>query len=293
MATFPLNQQFEWQIIHLLLFHIYKAKAIDNNIRMSNKKISDFRDRTLGEHVRTIEFRFQEDVRKLSMNGFDRNEQLFYNGWNQIWAMKILLPNYQNMNPEFVNKISSAIEELEHIDKYKNVREKVKEILMYPHYPKYFDFLEYDNSIVMNIVKMIQPEKTLTIYQNKVYLYLKLPDEFKWMVTAAIDEPGDSIKEDPHITVINSNEFEKFKDQPEALEELCSAEIDDVDFYKLAGTYSEDYPPYENVVVAKCRSKKLEKALERLDAKLPEQGMFKIIKEFHFTIWNQERPSLI
>jgi hypothetical protein len=254
----------------------------------------NFKIKSLGEdYVKSNEFAFQEHVRKLSLVGFSINEKLFFNGWNQIWAMKLLFPQYEEkINGDFASHIKNVIEMLDTMNPNTNVRGVVKMILMWPHYPKFFDFCDYKNDQLLSICKLIKTMPNLAVHQNKIYLYLRLPGNFRDLVSECIPENGKAIEEDPHITIINSDEFEKFKNSPH-IAKLCEKIIDDVEFYELSGTFSEDYPPYTNIVVVRCFSKMLENALEEFDSMLPEKGMFKIRKNFHFTIWNQGRDPAI
>lgn len=224
---------------------------------------------------------FQDRVRALSITGFNQDDPLYYNGWSQLWAMKQLQSKY-HFTDEFNEILNTALSELATISPLRNVREHVKRVLMFPNFPKYEPFKEHDDHELLNMVKQEFVNKRFFFesHNNKINLVCDKPPKFE---RNGYDSP------EFHITIFNSNEFEKFKELEDDVNELLTRHIDDIQFTRLSSTSVTDYPLYEEVIVANLESDQLKDLLkvfyENLRGKLDDnEKLFEIDKDYHLTI---------
>lgn len=209
---------------------------------------------------------FQENVRKLTITGFDKKEPLFYKGWSSIIAMKMLHPQYKNsLSEEQNNLILRATSEIDNFDINKNVRGIVKEVLMYPIWPNFPPWKEYHNDEIKSAcAELSNKPHVFKVVDGK--LYLMLPT-FSDKLNTIVDND-----EEPHLTIINSNKF-----VPEEHNEYHGVIIDDVIYSDLAFTESLDYAPFKEVIVVKAYSQFVHENLLK--------------KELHYTIRRINRES--
>lgn len=187
---------------------------------------------------------YQELVRKLAIAGCSPEDKAFYNGWTQVAAIKMVYSQFKDqLNHEQQQIAEKAIEKLNHYDPDGNVRAEVKAFLRYPYYPEYPPWEKYDDPELLALCKTMsnKPHK-LQVYNGKLYLMLgdAIPQELKDLSNNT---------EEPHITIINSDVFDKDKHG-----KYDGVEVTDVVYTHLESTECLDWPPFKNCVVVKCQS---------------------------------------
>ena len=255
----------------------------------------------LGAHKETIEFEFQEKVRRLSLNGCKVAEPWFYNGYSQLVAMKQLLPTYAHrLDPEFLFEVEQAVAAFQEdggiLDLSKNKRLFVKRVLQWPHWPSYHPWVSYTNENVLGYLKQMESAKhEIKVHQNKLYLFYNHPRQEKVfdrvLELMESETKGDPMEEQMHITLINSDQFVHLMGFQAAVDACCATVVDDLQITELKTTFSEDYPPYLACVVGIVTSQKLSAALEELFQNLPSPRCV-LKSEFHVTVWRRARLPL-
>lgn len=218
-----------------------------------------------------------------------------------------------------------------------NVRGFTKPIMMHPTHPthagKYFDWktVEIEKPVLYLNQFVKEADLKFSLSEGKLYLKINPEDETNifnklWKTDFAklLEENGytelEKNKECPHVTLINSNVIAKVREQfdikygksegPnnfdlffEKLLILFNRELKEqenpMQFTTLASTYSEDYSPFEEVVVAKLKAPYVEKALKTLLEEVERELGIKIpvqpTSSFHLTIatkYRKPNPSL-
>lgn len=212
-----------------------------------------------------------------------------------------------------------------------NVRAPSKSIMMYPHAGQYFPFMKVDISKPVEYLNQFVKDAELefALYEGKLYLRINPEDEqnifnklWKTEFVNLLGENGytamEKNKECPHVTLINSDVIAKIREQFEGkygkseggvrfetffikiLEKLnqeLKEKTNPLIFTELASTYSEDYSPFEEVVVAKLESSIVETSLkfivEETKKELEIEIPVKPRSSFHLTIATKYRqPSL-
>jgi hypothetical protein len=212
-----------------------------------------------------------------------------------------------------------------------NVRGFTKPIMMHPTHPthpgKYFDWKTVEiEKPILNLNEFVKEANVeFTLFEGKLYLKINPEDEsnifnklWKTDFSQLLAENGytnlEQNKECPHVTLVNSNVIAKVREQfdikygkidgPQNFELffkklliLLNKELKEqeypIQFTTLASTYSEDYSPFEEVVVAKLKAPYVEKALtilleevkKELDIQIPVQPT----SSFHLTIATKYR----
>lgn len=237
-------------------------------------------------------------------------EQFFINGWGQIIGALVALKKHK-INAEFSNVIDENIDTAVEKGRNKtnpfmvvNVREQAKNMMMYPHQGKYLPWrrVHITKPIALLNTALKKHSAQFSLYEGKCYLHIGQKGEHSiftelWASDFAtlLKKQGyrglEPNKEHPHITLINSNVVAAVKDKfsekygaagqtrfssfmnswiDEANSEL-SKENHAIEFTQLDSIYSEDYSPFEEVVVAKLQAPKVKKALNILVNKAKEE----------------------
>lgn len=212
-----------------------------------------------------------------------------------------------------------------------NVRGFTKPIMMHPTHPthsgKYFDWktVEIEKPILYLNEFAKETSVEFSIFDGKLYLKINPEDEtnifnklWKTDFSQLLEKNGytelENNKECPHVTLINSNVIAKVREQfdikydkidgPikfhlffENLLVLFNNELKEQDypiqFTTLASTYSEDYSPFEEVIVAKLKAPYVEKALiillEEVKKELGIEIPVQPTSSFHLTIATKYR----
>jgi endonuclease/exonuclease/phosphatase family metal-dependent hydrolase len=212
-----------------------------------------------------------------------------------------------------------------------NVRGFTKPIMMHPTHPthpgKYFDWnvVEIEQPVLYLNEFVKEAHIEFTLFDGKLNLKINLDDESNifnklWETdfSQLLAENGytefEKNKEPPHVTLVNSNVIANVREQfdikygkidgPKIFElffkkllaslntELKEQEHP-IQFTTLASTYSEDYSPSEEVIVAKLKATYVENALailieevkKELDIQIPVQPA----SSFHLTIATKYR----
>src|SRR3984885_8130858 len=218
-----------------------------------------------------------------------------------------------------------------------NVRGYTRPIMMHPTHPthpgKYFDWqtVEIEKPIIELNRFIKEADLKFSLDDGKLFLNINSKDESTifdklWATnfTTLLEEKGytglERNNEHPHITLINSEVIAKIRDgfntkhgKPQG-QELCNFFFEKilhtinkeikkqeipVKFTELSSTYSEDNPPFEEVVVAKLESSYTEKALQLFVQEVEQELQIKIpVKpksSFHLTVatkYRQPNPSM-
>ena len=214
-----------------------------------------------------------------------------------------------------------------------NVRGFTKSIMMYPHSGKYFDFqkVNIDKPITYLNRFIKEAELKFALHEGKFYLKIHPEDESNifnklWNTNFSqlLKENGytdmEKNKECPHITLINSDVIGKIREQFnlkygktegaqksdyffENLVNLINKELKEqenpIQFTEFGSSYSEDYTPFEEVIVAKLEAPYVGKALkilvEEVEKELGIQIPVQPRSSFHLTIatkYRKPNPSL-
>ncbi len=202
-----------------------------------------------------------------------------------------------------------------------NVRGFSKKIMMHPTHPthagKYFDWktvklttpISHLNEFIMNA------DLKFTLTEGKLFLIINSKDETNifnklWNTDfpELLIEHGYSNLEKncecPHLTLVNSNVIAQVREQFEtkygnddgynqftlfidellkAFNENLSKEDTPVHFTELASTYSEDYPPFEEVLVGRLESFFIKQALTNFEQAIEKKLGVKIPIPFNST----------
>ena len=210
--------------------------------------------------------RFQELVRDLSITGVDIKEKYFYNGWSQVVAMKMALPQFvDSLSDEQHALVRKVVAELDTIDHERNVRGPVKEVLRYPHFPGYPPWEDYSDDAIAGAFSALsgRPHTLKVTHDNKIYLML--PEDLPYDVRGHIEND-----EEPHFTLVNSDKFD-----PEVHGKLDGKVIQDLEYAGLAATLAMDWPPFRNIIVVKCISERIWREFGK--------------KELHYTVKREKR----
>jgi hypothetical protein len=225
-------------------------------------------EKILGDYVNTKNWEFQENVRKLSITIINNSDDpLHYNGWSSVIATLSLLPSYKdNLNQELIELSETICNLFKNFDLNKNVRGPVKKMLMYPltEYPGWYDVDSFDE-IPLNELNNKLNNKKYKLVVRSGKLYCDLPETDLKFQNNKI----------PHLTLINSDKFKKEYNKYDGIE------IDDVRYTKLSSTYSFDYPPFKDVIVANVVSPTLTELLDSIGIK----------QSLHLTIYRVPREK--
>lgn len=215
------------------------------------------------------------------------------------------------------SKCSSSVDPLTNM----NVRGFTKPVMMYPHPEQYFPFQKVTLEKPIEYLNKFIKEANLefSLYEGKLYLKINPEDESNifnklWKTDFAelLSENGytnmEKNKECAHVTLINSDVIAKIKegfnnkhklDGQEKFEcfmkEMISSfneklkKLEErLSFTELCSAYSEDYSPFEEVIVAKLEASFVETALTILVKTIQEELDIQIAvkpkSSFHLTI---------
>lgn len=210
-----------------------------------------------------------------------------------------------------------------------NVRESTKRAMMYPHPGEYNGFKSANIEMPIKYLNIFVKEADLnfSLYEGKLYLKINPEDDKNifnklWAenlgLAKILDSEGycgvEKNKECPHVTLINSDVIAKIRDQfiskygptdgPIKFNAFLTNFLETINkefkgienpllFTELASTYSEDYTPFEEVIVAKLKAPFVEHALTVFNAEVEKELGFKASvkpkSDFHLTIATKYR----
>ena len=259
-------------------------------------------------------------------------EKFFINGWGQIFGACIAL-NKHKISTEFGDivdqNIDAAIEKGgKKLNPFAdvNVREQAKNMMMYPHQGKYLPWQKTNITEpihVLNDLLKKYPAK-FSLVDGKCYLNIGQEGENTiftelWKTGfASLLEKHDycglqANREHPHVTLVNSNVIAAVKDKfsekygsegnakfkflmdswlKEANQQF-NEESNPIKFTQFDSSYSEDYSPFEEVLVARLQAPSVKNILKMLANKVKEEVDYTIaVKEedsFHLTVATKYR----
>lgn len=259
-------------------------------------------------------------------------EKFFINGWGQIVGACVALSRHKISAElgEIVNQnIDAAIEKGDKkLNPFAdvNVREQAKNMMMYPHQGKYLPWKKANItepiSILNNLLKKYPARFCLV--DGKCYLNIGQVSEDTiftelWATGFAplLEQQNycglSANREHPHITLINSNVIAAVKDKfgekygvdgdtqfKSFMESLMDEankkfekEDNPIEFTQFDSSYSEDYSPFEEVVVARLQAPSVKRILKMLASKVREEVDYTIaVKEedsYHLTVATKYR----
>jgi hypothetical protein len=259
-------------------------------------------------------------------------EKFFINGWGQVIGALIAL-NKHNISSDFSAVVDQNIDAAVEKGNRKpnpfvtvNVREQSKNIMMYPHQGKYFPWKKVDITepipLLNNLLERYPARFSLC--EGKCYLQIGQEGkdtiftelwahDFATMLQSQHYRGLQANQEHPHITLINSNVIEALKDKfsekyasegeakfnffmdswvHEANNEF-GEETNPLEFTHFDSSYSEDYSPFEEVVVARLQAPSVTRILKTLADKAQEEvGYTLAVKgddSFHLTVATKYR----
>jgi len=258
---------------------------------MMANDLREVKRRTLGAYLETADYAFQEEVRRLCQSGYKVDDLAFINGWTQINAMCQLWPEHSgSCSHELAAAVEACLELRNQANAQVNVRAQVKKVLLLRDgVTSYPPWIPYQNDAVLAVLKQLEARThTIRVLQGKLYLMitednLAVHNQVRELI---LETKGDQMQEPLHVTLINSDVLARLEHSPATIEACCETKIDDLEFYELSATSSLDYAPYDTCLVAKCRSVKLQQALQCLSQELPQ---YEPKLELHLTIWRIAR----
>lgn len=257
-------------------------------------------DYAFQEALRRNDLGLKQSIEK---SGHKDAEKFFINGWGQVIGALLALNNH-TVSPELHalvdQHIDTAIEKgtkktnpFVHV----NVREQTKQIMMYPHQGTYLPWRKTTITRPIATLNEMLPKypARFSLVEGKCYVTIGQsgkPTIFNelWARDFATTlhehqyrglQPN---REHPHITLINSNVIAAIKDKfiekygaygankfnnfietwMLAANEELRKESNPIVFTQFDSAYSEDYSPFEEVLVAKLKAPAIKKMLTLL-----------------------------
>lgn len=266
--------------------------------------------------------------------GKQESEKFFSNGWGQIVGSLIALNKHRisaDLNSIIDQNINRAIEKGNKNSNpfvSVNVREQAKNIMMYPHAGKYLPWQKANITkpiFVLNNLLKKYPAK-FSLVGCKCYLSIGIEGENTiikelWETGFATLLEGQNYcglqanQAHPHITLIDSNIIADVKDKfnqkhgsegevkfnafmnswiASANDEI-SIESNPIEFTHFDSSYSEDYSPFEEVVVARLQAPIVKKLLNKLAGMVKEETDYTLVVKdedsFHLTVATKYRKQ--
>lgn len=280
-----------------------EAEIPDDTVVSKSVMTNDLRQvraLTLGAYAESMDFAFQESVRRLCQNGHSPSEKAFYNGWTHITAMALIWPALEGKcSPELAAAAAPCLALRNQLDVNRNVRAEVTRFLMLrPETSDNPPWIPYTNDAVLSFLQRFnQGQHKIGLCLDKrmhclaLFMDSSMCADVHSGVRDLVEEvKGDEMQEPLHATLLSSDVFAKLDpvQDADAIHKCCSTIIDDLEVFELSATYSIEYAQHDTCLVAKCRSAKLTQAL----GEFAEQtgGKFKPREEFSLPVWRTARP---